>query len=412
MYPAGRIAYALFMLGLVLLSLPFVALAGCNADLDALYADEDALIALLPARPDDPVAPACGMCAKQNCEQQRLDCEQDALCSQLLACKAPCDNPACLFECEADFEARGEHNNFHTCWYYSDCTSDESCADECLAEHDASDAYDVYRTCVFDSECKDECATGENWQCLGDYSWKPGDERFAADPRLTVMVKDIDLLTRPYSGIEGVEVYACAAYVSNVCTDEPQAISDGQGIAALERLQLEDDGTYQGHLRFVLHKSDDQGIEQTHAIGRPIHRQLTMEQVVMPKDDWLGKIEELMTIAPDRAAGHVSAVVHDCLNAPAPGIAFSLASDQTGTVYYGVDSDEQAPGTETNETGTGGIGNVNLLLVNPNKITDRIRAVRSDDGSLVSELWVVIWPDALTRVDLYPLARDGNSSAP
>jgi hypothetical protein len=394
--------------GIALLSL---LLAGCTADLDALYADEQALIALLPARPDDPVAPGCGMCAKNNCEQQRLECEQDELCSKLLACKAPCSDPACLFECEADFEARGEHNNFHICLYDGKCPGDPDCVSECEAEHQAVEIYDAYRACVFEDECRQECATGENWQCLGDYSWTPDDAGSAAPPRLTVMVKDIDDLHGLYPGVEGADVTACS--VSDLCKSNAQAFSNNFGIARFENLPLEDDNAFQGYLWFYLGPLDDEGIAYyVHHLGRPIYREVAMEEVLMPGARYLDEIANSLGVALDQTEAHIKARVYDCLNAPAPNISFSLPSPtyQQGIIeFYSITSPTiySAEEAETNEWGMGGFGNVRVpIFVN----SGLIRAVRSSDGVLVSEQEIAVAPDALTMVDLYPLEKSRDSS--
>ncbi len=436
--PLGRLPVVVLRLalrGLVLLPLVLPG-AGCSADLEALYADEQALVALLPARPDDEVAAACGMCALEQCEEERLDCERDDGCARLLKCRGKCSDPACLFECEAEHAARGEHNNFHTCWYESACTRDDDCMSECEREHEAAETYDAYRACVFEQACRDECATGQNWQCLGDYSWKPGDDGFVASPRLTVMVKDSLRLIDPglrgpplEPGAEGVNVDVCPSPRSDSAELCLTRVTNALGIAVLEDLPLEDDGTFQGYLRFSLDgsivritpdesivrvsidESDDNGIAQDYAIGRPIYRELTMEHVVVPKREWLDDVESSMRIRPDRDAGHIMAVVRDCLNAPAPGIEFSLAGDHPGRSFYGVDAPEQAPGTETNETGMGGFGNIIDVGMILGSTWSTIRALRSGDGVLVSEKFVEVRADTLTRVDLYPLATSDGSSA-
>lgn len=397
----------------VLLSLLFAVLgAGCSADLEALYADEDALIALLPARPDDEVAAACGMCAKENCEQERLDCEQDELCSELLACKAPCDNPACLFECEAEHAARGEHNNYHTCTVDYRCSGDPDCVKECADEHQASKTYDAYRDCVFEEQCRGECATGENWQCLENYSWTPDDPGVDGPPRLTVSVKDNDSLLKPNPGAGGVRVYACL--VSDLCASGRGVVTNASGIAILEDLPLDEDGAFRGYLQFTRDESADDGIAEIHDLGRPVYRELTMEEVVMPLSLHLDIIKGRTNVEATRDAGQISASVYDCLNAPAPGITFSIPSDRGGTRFYSNPS-SWTVAKETDETGMGGFENVliqwqSIFIEKPLMIS----ATRSSDGVVVSEREVSLLAGnavdscVLNRVDLYPLAKTGS----
>ncbi len=396
----------LALLGLVLPAPVLLPGAGCSADLEALFADEQALIAQLPAKPDDPVAAECGMCALQQCEERRLECERDDRCSQLLACKGSCSDPACLFECEVEHAASGKHNNFHTCLVESACASDLDCKSECEAEHQASETYHAYRACVFETRCREECATGQNWQCLGDYSWTGPDAGHAAPRRLTVMVKDADRLHLVYPGAGGVQVYACLS--SDRCGDTAWATSNSIGIAVLEDLPADDDNAFDGYLRLSRDVSDEHGIRQIHDAGRPIRRELSMEEVVMPESRYLDEIEPLLSVEPDRNGGYVIARVYDCLAAPAEGISYSLASDSLGTAFYSRSS-YGTPGKETDQTGMGGI--VNIKLPSVGILWPVIRAFRSSDGALVSERKVEIRADTMTGVDLYPLATSEDSSA-
>ncbi len=392
----------------LVLLVPLVLLcAGCSADLDALFADEEALVALLPARPDESVAVACGMCAVGQCEKRRAACEKDDSCSRLLACKGPCSDPACLFACEAEHAARGEHNNFHTCLYDEKCPGDPDCVSECKAEHRAAETYDAYRACVFEDKCSDECATGKNWQCLGEFSWTPPDGGRASSPRLTIMVKDINRLDQVLPGAAGVSVCPCASPES--CVRYAQAHSNSYGVATLESLPLDDDNAFDGYLRFRLDELDDNGIRQNRDIGRPIHDELTMEELVMPKYGETGRLNEIerfMRDTPEEGAAHIAARVFDCLNAPAPEISFSLPSDRVSLPsyrvalpFYNLTSEHGGPGTKTNETGMGGFGNLRDIVGTGSAL---IRAVRSGDGALISEREIEIETDTLTRVDLYP----------
>ncbi len=373
---------------------------GCSADLEALYADEQALIALLPAKPDDEVAAVCGMCAKQACEEQRLVCEKDELCSKLLDCKSKCSDPACLFECEADFEVLGEHNNFYTCMYESECTGDPDCADECEAEHQAAETYDAYRACVFDDECREECAAGENWQCLGKYSWIPSDTAPTDPLGLTIMVKDIDRSNTAFPGAAGVIVLACLS--SDNCSSGVRATSNTLGIAEFEKLPSNDDNGFQGYFSFEDRINEDDGIFQIHEIGRPIHRELTMEEVDIPNTRYWDDTKELLDVEPMRTFSYIKARVYDCLNTPAPGVTFSLPNDEDAIGFYS-HSTYKSPGSKTDQTGIGGFVGVRT----PNEGTSIVfRAVRSGDEVSVSEKVIGIGRGVITRIELYPSAKE------
>jgi hypothetical protein len=370
---------------------------GCSADLEALYADEEALIAQLPAKPDDEVAAACGMCAKQECEKKRLECEKDDLCSKLLECKGKCSDPACLFECEADFAAQGEHNNFYTCFYDDKCTGDPDCADECKTEHRAWDTYDAYRACVFEDECRDKCDAGNNWQCVGKYSWIPSDSEPVNPLGLTIMVKDIDDSQSAFPGAANVNVRACR--LPDNCESPVDETSDKLGIARFEALPLDDNNAFRGYLSFYNVDLPDDPISQIRDTGRPIHRELTIHEVVAPLSRYLDEFKELANVEPLPGSAHIRARIYDCLNTPASGVSLSLPDDREAVGFYSHSSVE-SPETETNRSGTGGYVNV---IGSKTKV---IRAVRSSDKVLVSEKEIKIGIRTVTNVDLYPLAKE------
>lgn len=125
-------------------------LAGCTHDSSGLYATEGSKrvrstpavteLPLLPSVTGDSTTDAkCAACAKDKCAVARGRCLEDDDCMHMLACKGKCSDPACLQACTAKLE--------FSAWY-----------------EDLS-------TCVFRDACDVECRSGENFACVGQYSW-------------------------------------------------------------------------------------------------------------------------------------------------------------------------------------------------------------------------------------------------
>lgn len=336
-------------------SLPLEGKRACETVADCVggYACEDGLcvqragigsnrteLPQSPALPDPARVEACSACAMDKCADERGSCLEDDACTELLACKGGCSDPACLQACVAEYG--------HSAWY------------------------DDYWACVFNDACTAPCGSGENFACVDQYDAPKTDRaRFALrlrykNPR-TGLAYAFAGDQRDEQFAVGAEAHSCMSAAANC--PRHQRIDTGF-IDAMNTVEL-DVGVnpftrnYSGMIE-VEHKTQPDDDELFHQLGmrdRYLLPFLTDNTEFRMYVYWRGWIRDAVwedsgiTLNFEQAAS-LAVYIEDCAGAPARGVRIELPELPEARVLQQT-SDGGYSSVET-ETGSALVGDVPL----------------------------------------------------
>ena len=360
-------------------------LCACSNDLDALYATTpgdagDAAtvraLPLLPARPNAENRPACEACAADKCADARANCLEDDACIALLRCKGKCSDPACLEGCDIDAGT--------SVWY--------------------GDYFDCVFGATGSGQCSVECASGQNWGCVGRYEYRATtNAAYDVDFRF-LGPEDMDepgrLATFPM--LEGATVRTCPLAAFDECVADNGAVLASAGVGAYGATTLTLRGVYRNFLRIEGGPAGESTAFYAPSITGAQHRDLrffarTFRNYFRPGGSALEAGFPLD--GPDRT--HVWSIPLDCLGIPGLGLHFAVAGEaDPDAAYFGLGGK-----TNANITQARGITILGIDLRGASHRTLVLEAHEVHSGKLLSRRQVEVGAGWSTQVALEPLQR-------
>ena len=207
-------------------------LCACSNDPNALYATtpkdagDAAAVAELPLLPPcrtKKTSPPANRAPRTSARTRAPIALEDDACTALLRCKSTCSNPACLEGCYVDAGS--------SVWYrdYFDC---------------------VFGT-TGNGQCSVECASGQNWDCIGNYEYRAAtNAAYDVDFHFIGPVGPDDpgrLNTFP--PLEGAMVRACGLAAFDECVADNGFVVANAGVGAYGATTFTLRGLYNGFLR-------------------------------------------------------------------------------------------------------------------------------------------------------------------
>ncbi len=352
-----------------------VSLLSCTHDSSGLYAaaaaskDAGATRAVtelprLPSRPgNSDTYASCAACASDKCAAARDHCLEDDDCTDMLACKGQCSDPACLQACEAKFE--------FSAWYE-----------------------DLW-TCVFQQACNIECKSGENFACVGDYNWPMATQsrfpvrfNFSGDYFSTAGLRFKSFLV-------GAEVRACPG---SPCTENN--LHDSGRVDSANGVSLNLIGDVSGRFPGFLEIEDPQsgffGVRMR-VYPEPLARSTELRMVLI--DGYPLQAQTAGSLDLDDGAPLVIQMV-DCLGYGARNVRFELP--ELSGVKVGHFSEGIVYGADATSVGLALVADV-PPAARQNRI--RGRAVRVGTEEVVAEALVEVRAGWITELMLRPRTR-------
>jgi hypothetical protein len=354
-----------------------VALIGCTHDSSGLYATApssndageanavaETPLPLLPSRPSDSDTYAsCAACAKDKCAAAREHCLEDDDCTDMLACKGKCSDPACLQACEAKLEL--------SAWY------------------------DDLGTCVFEQACNVECKAGENFACVGHYNWPVATQsRFPVRFDFGLNYSSTASL-RFKSFLVGAEVRACP---SSPCTDNN--LNDSARVDSTNSVSLDLIGDLAGRFAGFLEIEDARSGffgARMRVYPEPLARAMELRMVLLDGYALQSQTGGLLDL---EAGAPLVIQIVDCLGFGARNVRFELPD---------------LPGVEVGHYGEGVVYGAEATSVGLALVPDvpetasqkqiRGRVVRVGTGEIVAEALVEVRAGWITELMLRPRTR-------